>query len=104
MDENTKAMVERVAEQAAEQAVQKVLTSLGVDHVNPLETQRDMAALREWRSIIADDEFRKDLMHLRKWRQAMDGIQNKGMLTVVGVVFSGLCAALWVGLREFLGR
>lgn len=104
MDDHTKIIVERAAAEAAEQAVQKVLTSLGVDHVNPLETQRDMAALREWRSVISDEEFKKDLMHLRRWRQAMDGMQNKGMLTVVGVVFTGLCAAVWLGVQSVLGR
>jgi len=104
MDDHTRIIVERAATEAAEQAVQKVLTSLGVDHVNPLETQRDMAALREWRSVISDEEFKKDLMHLRRWRQAMDGMQNKGMLTVVGVVFTGLCAAVWLGVQSALGR
>lgn len=104
MDEKTKLILEKVAAEASERAVQKALTSLGVDHVNPLETQRDMAALREWREVIADEEFKKDLMHLRKWRKAVDGVQNKGMLTIVGVVFSGLCAAVWLGFQALIGR
>ena len=104
MDERTQKMIESVATDAAEKAVQQTLTSLGVDHINPLETQRDMAALREWREVIADEEFKKDLMHLRRWRTAVEGVQNKGMLTIVGVVFSGLCAAVWLGFQSLLGR
>lgn len=104
MDENTRVMIERAAAEASEQTVRKVLTSLGVDHVNPLETQRDMAALREWRDVLKDEEFKRDLMHLRRWRKAMDGVQNKGMLTIVGLLVSGLIAAAWLGVQSALGR
>lgn len=103
MDEDTRRIMEDVAAQAAEEAVRKMLTSLGINHSNPLETQRDMAALRELRELISDKDFQADLMHLRKWRTAMDGVQSKGVLTVVGLVVTGAAAALWVGFKAAVG-
>lgn len=104
MDDQTKRIMKDVVSEAADEAVRKALVSLGVDPTNPLETQRDMAALRELREMASDEAFQRDMMHLRRWRKAMDGIQNKGILTVVSILFSGICAALWLGLQALLGR
>lgn len=49
-------------------------------------------------------EVQKDFQHLREWRNAADSIKKKGMLTLVGLAVSGLAAALWVGLRELVGK
>lgn len=102
MDEQTKAVMKTVAEDAASKAVAQTLTSLGVDANDPFEVQKDMQALRELRDMMTSDEFKADMMHLRKWRKAMDGVQNKGMLTVVGLVVSGVGAALWLGFQAML--
>lgn len=48
-------------------------------------------------------EVQKDFQHLREWRETTESVKAKGLLAVVGVVASGLCAALWLGLKEFLG-
>ncbi|UFK26682.1 hypothetical protein [Roseobacter phage RDJL6] len=102
MDEQTRIIVKQAAAEAAEKAVTRTLTSLGVDANDPFEVQRDMQALRELRDMVANDAFKADMMHLRKWRMAMDGIQNKGMLTVVGLALSGIGAALWLGFQAML--
>jgi len=104
MDTTTEIIMSRVAEEAAERAVQKALLSMGVDHANPLESQRDMVALREVRALLTDEEFKRDLAHLRQWRKAMEGVQSKGLLTAIGILVTGLCAALWVGFQSFVGR
>lgn len=103
MDDDTKRIIENVAAQAAEEAVKKMLTTLGINHANPLETQRDMAALREWRDLISDQDFQADMMHLRSWRTAMDGVKNKSMLALIGILVTGAATAMWVGLKAAMG-
>lgn len=102
MDEHIKALMQQVADEAAGKAVAQTLTSLGVDANDPFEVQKDMQALRELRDMMTSEEFKADMMHLRKWRKAMDGVQNKGMLTVVGLAVSGIGAALWLGFQAML--
>ena len=102
MDESTRLMVQEVAQEAAERAVAKALVSLGVDPSNPIETQKDMAALREWRELVSSEEFQRDMMHLRKWRKAVDSVQSKGMMSATGVIIGGLLAAAWVGIKSYL--
>lgn len=55
--------------------------------------------------VKVDDpiEVQKDFQHLREWRSTTESVKAKGMLAVVGVVVSGLAAALWMGLKELLG-
>lgn len=48
-------------------------------------------------------EVQKDFQHLREWRSTTESVKAKGMLATVGVVVSGLAAALWIGLKELLG-
>lgn len=103
MDQETRVIVERVAQEAAHEAVTATLTSLGVDAQDPLEAQRDFAALRELRTLVESKETQADLMHLRKWRLAMEQVQTKGILAVVGVIISAGLALLWVGLRQKIG-
>lgn len=95
----TELLIRQVADETARRAVMSTLTTLGIDADNPLETQRDMAALRELRELVHDEEFRKDLAYIRSWRLAMNKMQNKGLLTVVAVIVAGICAAVWAGVR-----
>ena len=55
--------------------------------------------------VKVDDpiEVQKDFQHLREWRSTTESVKAKGMLAIVGVVVSGLAAALWMGLKELLG-
>ena len=100
-ESTTELLIRQVAEETAQRAVASTLITLGVDIENPLETQQDMAALRELRELVRDEEFQKDLAYIRSWRLAMSKIQNKGILTLVGVIIAGLCAVVWAGLRTY---
>jgi hypothetical protein len=102
LDEQTRIVMEQVAAAAARAAVKDALTALGIDPNNPLEAQRDMAALRELRDTVTDEEYQRDMLHLRRWRKAMDGVQDKGTLTAVGIVTSGAIAALWLGIKTLI--
>lgn len=65
------------------ESVKQTLTALGIDSSNPLEMQKDM-------------------QHLRDWRQSVNQIRNKSMMTVIGIVVTGLVGAVWVGIQHFL--
>ena len=101
MPSPTELLIQQVADETARRAVESTLTMLGIDHENPLETQQDMAALRELRELVHDEEFRKDLAYIRSWRLAMSKIQSKGILTIVGLVVAGICAAVWAGVKAY---
>lgn len=98
------AELEALAASAAEKAVSSVLTSLGLDTKDPLKAQRDFAALREVRHLVDDDEFQKDLAHLRSWRKATEDVRAKTLMAVVGLLITGAVAAFWIGLKaQILG-
>jgi hypothetical protein len=91
--------MKELAEDAAQQAVARTLLSLGIDPANPLEAQKDMAALRELRLVVDDQEFQADMIHLRRWRKTMDTVQSKGMLAAIGMVCVGGLALILYGLK-----
>lgn len=60
------------------EAVQEAFTKLGIQHDDPLEMQRDF-------------------QHLRNWRQSVESVQRKGLMTVLGILLAGMAGALWLG-------
>lgn len=56
--------------------------------------------------VKVDDpiEVQKDFQHLREWRNTTESIKSKGLLTVMGILVSGMLAAIWVGIKEFVGK
>lgn len=54
--------------------------------------------------VKVDDpiEVQKDFQHLREWRQTTESIKSKSILTVLGVMVTGACAALVVGFKDML--
>ncbi len=79
------------------------LTELGIDHTEPFEVQKDMAALRGLRELYEDPDFQKDQVHLRRWRITMDTVANKGVLAALGFAILGVVALIWVGVSTKLG-
>lgn len=83
-DPATRAMMEKVAEEAACNAIKKTLTMLGIDHTDPVE-------------------FQKDTAHLRAWRKRVERIEEKSMTAGI-LAFLGLVAAAVIyGIRSKLG-
>lgn len=62
------------------QAVNETLTSIGIETTDPLEMQRDF-------------------QHLRDWRMAVDAVQGKSIMTLIGVLVAGAAGLAWLGLR-----
>jgi hypothetical protein len=63
------------------ESVYETFTLLGLDHENPLEMQRDFQYLREWRT-------------------ASEKIKTQGLMVIIAVIITGLCGALWLGLKQ----
>lgn len=80
---STVTMSESDLRRIVQETVKETLTSLGVDHKDPFEMQRDFQYLREWRRSSA-------------------AIQRKGMLVLVGIFCSGLVAMVWAGFKDKL--
>ena len=79
--------------------VEETLTSLGFDVKDPIEVQRDVAALREFRKFMTSEDTQADLMHLRKWREAMDNTKAYSLRALVFLTISAVVAALWAGFK-----
>ncbi len=67
------------------ETVHETLIGLGVDSSNPVEMQ-------------------KDLQHLRDWRLTMAEARRKGLLTIVGIFVAGVLAFLWIGFKMSIGK
>lgn len=104
MDNNTRALVQQVAEEVATRTVERTLISLGIDQSNPIEVQQDMASLREIRKVMDDPEFQQDLLTLREWRISLNNVKSRGMMTLVALVVSGLAAIAWMGFKTVVGK
>ncbi len=99
MDQETRALVEHAAEEAAERAVARTLLTLGVDSSNPLDTQRDMAAIREMRAVFEGPDFQLDMLHLRRWRMTMEKIESRGFTVAVYLACIGGAALVLYAFR-----
>ena len=47
-------------------------------------------------------ELRKDMAHLRKWRNSVEQVQSTTFMVALGIVFTGMMGALWLGLKSML--
>ena len=72
-------------EEIVAKAVGETLTRLGIAVDSPLEMQLDM-------------------QYLRDWRRSSESIKSKAILVMVGIIVTGVCGALWLGLKELLHR
>jgi len=84
MDDNTQIQLSRgELKDLMEEAVNNALTKMGIDIADPLEMQRDF-------------------QHLRDWRVAVTAARTKGFLGIVGILTTGLLAAIWVGIKTLV--
>lgn len=81
-EEKTIKLTESELKTIVASTVLDTLTKLGVDSAEPLETQKDMA-------------------HLRNWRRSTETIKQRGMVTAVGFV---IVSVLGLCLKAFLGK
>jgi hypothetical protein len=78
------ACIQKTADEVATQTVKNTLTTLGIDHDNPIEVQKDMA-------------------HIRANRVGMEAYGRRIKLTAIAVVTTAVLGAVWVGFQALLG-
>ena len=87
-------------------AVAEAVTETGV--LTDAEVRRIVKeAVRETllrAGIDPDDSTRiaDDLRYVREWRMTTDAIKSKSILTLVGLLVTGLAAALWLGFKALV--
>ncbi|ATS92249.1 Phage protein [Xanthomonas phage Bosa] len=67
------------------ESVREVFLMLGVKVDDPIEVQ-------------------KDFQHLREWRSTTETLKRKTLLTMVGIVLSGMVGAVVVGIKEIFSK
>lgn len=65
------------------ETVHETLLSLGIDTCDPKEMQ-------------------KDFLYVRSLRESVEAVKKKGWLTIVSILVVGICALLWMGVKQFL--
>jgi hypothetical protein len=72
---------QQVAERAAELAISGFFLKLGVDTSDPLAMQKDFA-------------------HLRAWRESMDLVKTRGIISAVTVIVTGILGILYAAFTH----
>lgn len=98
------ALLKQVAEEAADRAIQRTFTAMGIDFNDPISSQRDFAILRGFSEKVLEDEALADLAWVRLTRQRMSGIVGKGFLTAVAIAVVGAAHTLYAGAMSILGK
>jgi len=83
MSEQVSEMTRDELKDLAKETAHEVLRGLGVDVDEPLEFQKDMA-------------------HVREWRKSSAAVKSAGLLAAVGVLVTGTLGALWLGIKSSL--
>jgi hypothetical protein len=77
--------LESIVKRAAREATLETLALLGFD-------TDDKAALRA------------DMAHLRRWRKSVDQMEHFGFRAIMTAIVAGVLGALWLGVKDMLGR
>lgn len=77
----TEEEIRKIARESAKEAVRETLLTLGVDADEPLEVQKDM-------------------QHLRDWRNASATVKKQGLITAVGILTAGIIGAVWLYIKD----
>lgn len=92
--------VKAIAEGAAREAVRETLLTLGIDVRDPIKAQTGMAVLRE---VVFADGFAADMARVRKWCKAVDTVEAKGFLALIGFLVTGALGLIVVGVKTKFG-
>ena len=84
-DEATKALINDVAEQAADKTVTRTMTSFGVDTANPLEVQ-------------------KDFQFIRAMRETWSSAKSRSLFVALGLMVTGFFTFFWAAVKSALSN
>jgi len=73
-------MTEAEIRRIVSETVDQTLTRLGVDTADPLE-------------------FQKDMQHLRQWRESIATVKRQSLVTAIGIITAGVLGLIWLALK-----
>lgn len=62
------------------EAVAETLTRLGIEASEPLEVQKDM-------------------QHLREWRESIATVKRQSLITAIGILVAGALGLVWMAVK-----
>lgn len=99
--ESVEHIAERAAEKAAEATAIRVLTLLGIDAANPIQTQAQFQALRKVSKLIEDEEVVEDLAFARRLRKATDAATKVTWTTIVKALVTLAIGIFAIGTKDW---
>lgn len=93
--------VAHIAERAADEAVSRMLTHLGIDASNPIQSQAEFQALRELAKLLKDEGIAADLAFIRRLRTASETIKDTTWKTVVRVLLTAALGIFAIGTKDW---
>lgn len=75
------AMTEAEVRKLVADTVAETLLRLGVDTTDPVELQKDMA-------------------HLREWRQSVQTVKRQSLITAIGILTVGVLGLIWAAISK----
>lgn len=73
-------MTETELKKIVAEAVAETLLKLGIDASDPIELQKDM-------------------QHLREWRESVATVKRQSLITAIGILTVGILGLIWAALR-----
>jgi hypothetical protein len=67
-----------------DEGVSDALTRVGIDMSDPIEVQKDMSFLSDW-------------------RKTTKAVKRKGAITAAGILVTGILGAVWLGVKSMMG-
>jgi hypothetical protein len=49
-------------------------------------------------------ELKADFVHLRRWRKSYEQVERVTWTAAIGIIVTGLAAALWAGFKTMVGK
>jgi hypothetical protein len=77
-------MTEAEIRKVVAETVAETLLKLGIDASDPIELQRDM-------------------QHLRQWRESIATVKKQGIITAVGIIIAGVLGLIWISVKGNAG-
>ena len=88
--------------------VRAVLDAENEQHVRNLDDVVLKAVATILTSFGMEEEDRKELkadfVHLRKWRKSYEQVERVTWTAAVGIIVTGIAAALWSGFKAMVGK
>lgn len=76
---------------------------IGKDHLREIVREEfDMSLTRMGFDIAAPVESQKDLQFVREWRQSTESVKRKGIATLATICITGICGIIWMGVKTII--